>query len=118
MRSPFWTNRRCWQRWPPAVESAPHGLACLAVFLVLTDACHHIHALFHAVSDLFPKKSIGLAENVTALGVTNESPVDPHVLEHRWAHLASVCPFLDLPAVLGRNIEVGRRCRLHCLQVN
>ena len=59
-----------------------HGCPSLTILLVLPAACHHSHANVLRVRDLGLQQVVRLAENVAALRMADERPVDPGVHQH------------------------------------
>mmetsp|Transcript_45594 Transcript_45594/g.92039 ORF Transcript_45594/g.92039 Transcript_45594/m.92039 type:complete len:304 (-) Transcript_45594:23-934(-) len=84
-----------------------HGLARLAVVLLLANARRHRHAELLALGDFGAEEFVGLAKDVAALRVADERPLDAHVQQHGHRRLPRVGPLLFLEHVLGRGLELG-----------
>ena len=83
------------------------GLAGLALVQLLANAGHDAQVLLKSDLDLLGDNLVGLTEDVAALAVTKDDPVQTEVLDHGGAGLAGVCTVAVKGAVLGGQLDLG-----------
>ena len=83
------------------------GLTTFALIKLLSDACHHIESILNSDLDLVSNDSVALSEDVSALGVTKNHPVNACILELFCTDFTSVCSILVLRYVLGADLNVA-----------
>ena len=92
--------------------------AGFALVKFLSNASHDLEAVVQGHPDLLGDLDVSLAEDVSALTVAENGPVDAKVFDHGCGGLASVCTSLVQGSVLDRQLNLGAsELLLHLSQV-